>query len=521
MSYSATVLADTPVAYWRLGESSGNFADSSGSGHTATAVGSPTYEVTGLIAGDPNGAVSLPGDTGGAASGSADFNMGTGDFTVEAWIKTTSAGFSNLNLFLHTGNGFVGIDGGKLVLDMAVAANYVGDTTVNDGGIHYVVFMKRSGQIRLYVDGILDNVPTSDSNTFGSSSNSINVGYYMSLGYAGTLDELAIYKGVGLSDARITAHYQAGVAALAAGTASFVSATNAAVSMTCTAASFGVDPYHYQWYRSTVSGFTPGSGNLLSGATSLSLTDSSALSQSTIYHYKLVVTDSETPTPATATSNQAVGVTLGAPLHIGFIGDSITDGFDVTTKPGTLAAAQVQLMTGRYTTATNQGVDGTQTGSWISGSTDLNTAKAAFAAAGVTIVCIMLGTNDSYGNSAATYQSNLTSCVNDLVGAGYTVILNYPPGYKPDITNPYDEVALGRLETYPTAIAALVNGSTILQGDKMALPYFAERTDLLQSGDGIHMTDTGNPTLAQFWATAIAEILLGGGGAGGTVYFAY
>lgn len=52
----------------------------------------------------------------------------------------------------------------------------------------------------------------------------------------------------------------------------------------------GTSPYTYQWYRSTTSGFTPGAGNLLSGATALALSDS-GLTGGTQYYYVVVATD--------------------------------------------------------------------------------------------------------------------------------------------------------------------------------------------------------------------------------------
>ena len=41
---ASEILADNPVAYWKLDEASGNFADSSGNSRTLTAVGSPSYQ---------------------------------------------------------------------------------------------------------------------------------------------------------------------------------------------------------------------------------------------------------------------------------------------------------------------------------------------------------------------------------------------------------------------------------------------------------------------------------------------
>jgi hypothetical protein len=78
--------------------------------------------------------------------------------------------------------------------------------------------------------------------------------------------------------------------ALTAGAISLVSKTSSTANLSSTAASGGTGPYTYQWYRSTVAGFTPGGGNILSGKTALTLADT-GLQAGTTYYYKLVSTD--------------------------------------------------------------------------------------------------------------------------------------------------------------------------------------------------------------------------------------
>jgi len=52
--YRATVLADTPLAYWRLGETTGTVAhDETGNGHDGTYIGGYTLGQTGALTGDP------------------------------------------------------------------------------------------------------------------------------------------------------------------------------------------------------------------------------------------------------------------------------------------------------------------------------------------------------------------------------------------------------------------------------------------------------------------------------------
>ncbi len=51
-SYSASVLADSPLAYWRLGEASGTTAaDASGNGRTGSYLNTPTLGAAGALAG--------------------------------------------------------------------------------------------------------------------------------------------------------------------------------------------------------------------------------------------------------------------------------------------------------------------------------------------------------------------------------------------------------------------------------------------------------------------------------------
>lgn len=62
MTYSAAVLADAPVAYYRLGESSGLIAeDSSGNNRDGSNLGTPTLGATGLLVDDADTSYSFDG----------------------------------------------------------------------------------------------------------------------------------------------------------------------------------------------------------------------------------------------------------------------------------------------------------------------------------------------------------------------------------------------------------------------------------------------------------------------------
>ncbi len=77
---------------------------------------------------------------------------------------------------------------------------------------------------------------------------------------------------------------------LTAGTISTVSVGSDTASLVTTAASGGTGPYTQQWYRDVTTGFSPAGGNLIAGATALTLNDT-GLTPGTTYFYKVVFTD--------------------------------------------------------------------------------------------------------------------------------------------------------------------------------------------------------------------------------------
>ncbi len=315
------------------------------------------------------------------------------------------------------------------------------------------------------------------------------------------------------------APFSAGGGPLAVGTAALSSVTATVINVTCGSPAGGTAPYTYQWYRSTASGFTVGGGNLLSGATTLTVADSASLVANTPYYYILRVTDNVS---ATVDSNQIAGQLFAATLRIGGVGDSVMAGYSLAAgqDPLTQAANYLQKMyTQKVVVASNQAISGTKTADWLSGTGNLIAAKASFAAASVTHILIQLGANDAATSnhvSAATYGSNLSNICTDLIGAGYTVVLNYP-GYIAAGANAgaTDAQSLALTQAYQAQIDALVNGSTIRRGDTLAFAYFMDHLSELQTD--FHPTVTGAASLGLMWARAVDRSVLQAtaGGSGG------
>lgn len=98
--------------------------------------------------------------------------------------------------------------------------------------------------------------------------------------------------------------------ATTAGALTLVSVQATTASVSSAVATAGTAPYTYQWYRSTTTGFSPGAGNLIAGATALTLNDT-GLIPNTIYYYKVRATDSGS---VTGDSSQLVVTTLASSL---------------------------------------------------------------------------------------------------------------------------------------------------------------------------------------------------------------
>jgi hypothetical protein len=140
--------------------------------------------------------------------------------------------------------------------------------------------------------------------TMGDIATTGNTTYYDALGIHPTpLGDtlLAPYATAAIEAAFSTA---LGMAQDAAATSITISGADLSVGV----ATGGTSPYTYQWYRSTSSGFTPGGGNILSGKTSRSFTDS-GLTPATNYYYVCRATDNAS---ATADSNEVHVLTLPA-----------------------------------------------------------------------------------------------------------------------------------------------------------------------------------------------------------------
>lgn len=220
--YRKLVLADTPVAYWRLGETSGTTAnDISGNGRHGTYQGGVTLGQPGALVGDGDAAAWFDGvDDAVSVSNNTAFNFtATQDFSVECWLRGTWTQHGTL-IEKWSGDGSYPFavrvsDTGLVGCVRYDGTNNPGVSSpfaLNDNQWHHLVFLKRLSNLLLYIDG--QQVATTTDTTTGDTTNTSNL-YFGKRGnnvvfYTGLLDEVAIYN-YALSAEQVAAHYAAGV----------------------------------------------------------------------------------------------------------------------------------------------------------------------------------------------------------------------------------------------------------------------------------------------------------------------
>ena len=215
--YASEVLADSPLGYWQLDETSGSTAtDSSGNGRHGTYLGGITLGTPSAVGGTgasatfdgSSGYVALPGSWGGSPA-----------VTIEAWVSPASiagtqamVSSSSSGRFCHfqlhenspsTGTDVTGCYGPNPPFGLLTPALSPLDTW------RHIVMTMGGGHAKLYINGVMvQSVAITGTNITASSAVSIARGFSGARHFGGAMDEVAIYDTV-LSAGRIFTHYYA------------------------------------------------------------------------------------------------------------------------------------------------------------------------------------------------------------------------------------------------------------------------------------------------------------------------
>ncbi|MBI3867660.1 MAG: right-handed parallel beta-helix repeat-containing protein, partial [Verrucomicrobia bacterium] len=218
--YITQVLADNPMAYYRLNNATGALVatDSSGNGLDAGYVGSYTGGVVGALNGLPDTAATLDGQTGylKAPTSAVDVTHG---ITLELWVNPTAV--TPWQRFFDLGNGaannniiFLRNNATNDLYVQSLNGSSAGPTVTASGAIelnkwqYFAVTVTADGNAVIYKNGrAVASGKINPLTQIARTSNLIGASNWPNeKPFAGSMDEVAIYSSV-LSADRIAAHF--------------------------------------------------------------------------------------------------------------------------------------------------------------------------------------------------------------------------------------------------------------------------------------------------------------------------
>jgi hypothetical protein len=193
------------------------FTDSRSSTRTLTANGNAKISTTQFKYGSSSGYFDGSGDFLSVSS-TDTLNFGTGDFTVEAWIRPettsrsqimvggTAAGSFGFRFGAQYANGSGGV-GGLSITKMAQSDHETTTFAFSVNTWYHVAVVRQSGVIKFFIDGTLRTHTGSGANTnnWGSETNlRVGAGHSTDEQYQGYMDDVRVTK-----YARYTANFTA------------------------------------------------------------------------------------------------------------------------------------------------------------------------------------------------------------------------------------------------------------------------------------------------------------------------
>lgn len=235
MSYSSEVLTDSPLLYWRLGESAGpTAADASGNGRTGTYGSTVTPGAASLLTGDADTSATFA--PGAAANNNvlSTYNpfANTTQRTFTGWLTWDGAGTLPFGVWSGGGSNppFMQIEtsGGDVTFDSqdgAGAGRVTWAAAMPSAGTVYfwaLTFDESTDTAELFVNASSQGTK-SVTDAYNATPGDFRIGSYASTfnPYKGIQDEVAIFGSI-LSSARILAHYTAGISVPMDPTAAYV-----------------------------------------------------------------------------------------------------------------------------------------------------------------------------------------------------------------------------------------------------------------------------------------------------------
>lgn len=223
LAYREAVLADRPIAYWRLDDPDATARDELGA-HSGTYSGDCLHVVSGALVSDPSPAVHFGDLICRVDAPAIDFD-GLAPYTVELWASLDTVTDYHSLFMNETRSGFGPGDGyalffsqpfGGVYFERAhLAANYATTNFFPTAGVMtYYAGVYDGTQLQLYVDGqpfgnpVMDTRPV-DATGAAAVIGSLPAGAQGDAHTPGVIDEVAIYDHV-VPPERLALHHDIG-----------------------------------------------------------------------------------------------------------------------------------------------------------------------------------------------------------------------------------------------------------------------------------------------------------------------
>jgi hypothetical protein len=168
--YRQVVMADQPLAYWRLGETSGATAVDVTGAYPGTITGGVTLGQGGGLWNDPDLSYKFDGTTG-YVTVSPNIAGITTLLTLEAWVNHSGVAWANDHEFVISARAtsvYLSVYRGSIFMSVydGTSQRLLTGGAVPSAGWHHLVGTWDGAQIRLYIDGLL----TATSPTYTEAS---------------------------------------------------------------------------------------------------------------------------------------------------------------------------------------------------------------------------------------------------------------------------------------------------------------------------------------------------------------
>ncbi|MEK7201106.1 MAG: LamG-like jellyroll fold domain-containing protein, partial [Patescibacteria group bacterium] len=297
------------IAYGMNEGSGTTLTDTSGMGHTGTLTTGPTRVASQTGYGQ---ALSFDGVSGAVSvANPSTLNIGTADFTIEAWVKRTALGTNQRHIFSKCGTTWS--TGCKEFYfnrnnQLTFGSYATGDTfssTITDTNWHHVAvtFIDSSNTLSIYVDGALTTTATKALEADGGG-HVVTVGNHQNNNtFSGLIDDFRMYSRA-LTLAEIQSDKATPIASASIPPSS--DTTSPTVPTLLTASTISSTQINLSWAASTdnvgVAGYKIYRGGTQIATTATNSYSNTALSPSTAYTYTVAAYDASGNTSTQSSS---------------------------------------------------------------------------------------------------------------------------------------------------------------------------------------------------------------------------